>query len=59
MDTALKNALADLRKSGAQRLPAVSAIEKAKSGSRWSGVKSNGDRWMFVKNEPESYDCEF
>lgn len=60
MDTPLTRALDDLRAHGAVGIPAVTAIESAQNGTRWSGLMTNEkDVWQLVKNRAGSYNATF
>ena len=59
MDIALRNALDGLRKAGARHIPEPSVVENSPAGSRWHGIKRDGDRWYLVKHSKGSYNAEF
>jgi len=55
MNTHLYNALAELTKAGAQKLPRPETIEQARNGKTFSGKKADGTLWILKKNNEDSY----
>lgn len=58
MDSACRNAIADLQRQGARGLPTIPAVEGTPSGE-WSGRTSDGRKWTLKKDHSESYLVEF
>ena len=55
MNVPLSNALAALKRSGAQNLPSEGTVLSARDGSHWEGTKGSGDPWGLIKNGQESF----
>lgn len=58
MNSHLYNALSELHKAGAEKLPNPETVESAAKGKTWSGKKSNGELWILKKNNEDSYNCQ-
>jgi hypothetical protein len=58
MDSACRNAIADLQRQGARGLPTIPAVEGALDGE-WKGRTRNGGKWTLRKDRAESYFVEY
>lgn len=58
MNPYLYEALSELKKAGAEKLPRPETVEAAKHGKIFSGKKADGGLWTLTKNNEDSYDCQ-
>lgn len=58
MNVQMANALMELRKAKALKVPNPVEIEKATDGTSWSGQTADGQQWEFIKNKIDSYNCK-
>ena len=55
MNPYLREALEELTKAGALKLPREETIENADDGKVFSGTKEDGELWVLKKNNEDSY----
>ena len=55
MNPYLREALEELTKAGALKLPREETIENADDGKVFSGTKEDGELWGLKKNNEDSY----
>ncbi len=58
MNPYLREALEELTKAGAEKLPREETIEAAADGKVFSGKKADGGLWVLKKNHEDSYNCQ-
>lgn len=55
MNPYLREALEELAKAGALKVPREETIENADDGKVFSGKKADGELWVLKKNNEDSY----
>lgn len=58
MNPYLREALEELTKAGAEKLPRIETVEAAANGKTFSGKKANGELWVLKKNNEDSYSVQ-
>lgn len=58
MNPYLYEAIEELKKAGAEKLPRPETIEAAKNGKVFSGKKADGNLWVLKKNHEDSYSVQ-
>lgn len=58
MNPYLYEALSELKKAGAEKLPRPETVEAARNGKTFSGKKADGSLWVLTKNHEDSYNCQ-